>query len=212
MTELLDLSGPQPLDPQASWLVILIQSGLSRLALIVERLLDEGDFLILPLPPAMRGQPLVAGLVVLGDESLVSMLKAQTLIERAHRLQGAQPRAGAKEQGLSVPHILVVDDSSNTREIEREILESQGWRVTVAADRLKGWQKPLVDCFDAVVTDLDMPGLDGFSLTECLRAHERYRHTPSSWSPPIKTMLTSSAASRSAPMPISSRATSISRA
>lgn len=74
--------------------------------------------------------------------------------------------------------ILVVDDSLNTREIEREILEAHGYRVTLAEDGLDGWQKALGGHFDAVITDVDMPGMDGFSLTTRLRGHEQYRSTP----------------------------------
>ena len=74
--------------------------------------------------------------------------------------------------------ILVVDDSLNTREIEKEVLEAYGYRVTVAADGLEGWQKALGGRFDAVLTDVEMPGLDGFSLTAKLRENEKYRTTP----------------------------------
>jgi two-component system chemotaxis sensor kinase CheA/two-component system sensor histidine kinase and response regulator WspE len=72
----------------------------------------------------------------------------------------------------------VVDDSLNTREIVKEVLEAYGYRVTTAEDGLKGWQKAVGGHFDAVLTDVEMPGLDGFALTARLRANAQYEATP----------------------------------
>jgi two-component system chemotaxis sensor kinase CheA len=82
-----------------------------------------------------------------------------------------------KDEG-AVVNILVVDDSINTREIEKSILESYGYRVTLAEDGADGLEKAKGFIFDAVITDVEMPRLDGFSLTERLRKEESYRNTP----------------------------------
>jgi DNA-binding response OmpR family regulator len=73
---------------------------------------------------------------------------------------------------------LVVDDSLNTREIEKEVLESHGFTVFLAEDGIDGWQKAMAGDYDAVLTDVEMPGMDGFALTRKLRGHEKYQHTP----------------------------------
>ncbi|BCU06938.1 hybrid sensor histidine kinase/response regulator [Allochromatium tepidum] len=166
----------------AGWLVVVIQSRQTKLGLVVDRLLDERDMVIKPLPAHLRAGGLVAGMVVTGDNALVSILQAPALLEMARRLRGETPLVNADRRA---PHqtpggqrILVVDDSLNTREIEREILEAYGYRVTLAEDGLDGWQKALGGHFDAVITDVDMPGMDGFSLTTRLRGHEQYRSTP----------------------------------
>jgi two-component system chemotaxis sensor kinase CheA len=74
--------------------------------------------------------------------------------------------------------ILVVDDSLNTREIERDVLEAWGYQVTLAEHGQDGLDKALAEDFDAVLTDVEMPVMDGFTLTAKLRQEERYQHKP----------------------------------
>ncbi|OGS93507.1 MAG: hypothetical protein A3K04_01285 [Gallionellales bacterium RBG_16_56_9] len=83
-----------------------------------------------------------------------------------------------RESARKAVHILVVDDSVNTREIERSILESYGYRVDVATDGLDGYEKSQSFHYDLVVTDVEMPRMDGFSLTKKLRDDAAYQHTP----------------------------------
>jgi len=166
----------------AGWLVVVIQSRQTKLGLIVDRLLDERDMVIKPLPAHLRLGGLVAGMVITGDNALVSILQAPALIEMARRRRGETPLMNAARrdahQTSGGRRLLVVDDSLNTREIEREILEAHGYHVTLAEDGLDGWQKALGGHFDAVITDIDMPGMDGFALTARLREHDQYRSTP----------------------------------
>jgi two-component system chemotaxis sensor kinase CheA len=112
-----------------------------------------------------------------GRNELVCVLHAPSLLERARGVRGEAP-AGDRAAATQSQHILVVDDSLNTREIERDVLEAHGYRVTLAEDGLDGWQKALAGDFDAVLTDVEMPGLDGFGLTERLRQEPRYQHRP----------------------------------
>jgi len=164
-------------------LVVVIGVRQAKLGLIIDHLLDERDMVIKTLPEHMRGCPLVGGIVVTGDNALVSVLQAPSLIETARRIRGetaVQGSTGARARpGRDEPwRVLVVDDSFNTREIIKDVLEACGYRVTTAKDGLDGWQKALGGPFDAVLTDVEMPGLDGFSLTAKLRTHDRYQTTP----------------------------------
>ena len=147
---------------------------------MIDALVDECDMVIKPLPEHLRGSGLVGGIVVTGDNALVSVLQAPGLMDAARRVRGETPvRVAAPGRAGTEPwQVLVVDDSLNTREIVKEVLEAYGYRVTTAEDGLDGWQKALGGRFDAVLTDVEMPGLDGFSLTARLRAHEHYQTTP----------------------------------
>ena len=74
--------------------------------------------------------------------------------------------------------VLVVDDSLNTREIEKDVLQAYGYDVTLAEDGQDGLRKALAQPFDAILTDVEMPYMDGFTLTAQLRQQPQYQGTP----------------------------------
>ncbi|MFP2517155.1 hybrid sensor histidine kinase/response regulator [Buttiauxella agrestis] len=174
-----DRHGSQTPTPVAtSLLLIIIQNQFGKMAMLVDNLLDERNMMIKPLPKHMQHQALVSGMVLTADNQLVSVLQVPVLMEMAQK-QG-QPRAAARKPEVRQNswHVLIVDDSLNTREIEKNVLEAHGYQVTLAEDGFSGLQKARLTQFDAVLTDVEMPVMDGFSLTKALRAEENYQHIP----------------------------------
>lgn len=164
-------------------LLVVVHVRHEKLALIIDELLDEYDMVIKPMPKHLRQLSLVTGMVITGKSELVSVLHAPALLEASRRMQmptrisGTDPYTrGADADGGS--RLLVVDDSLSTREIVKDLLEACGYQVTLAEDGLDGLRKALAEPFDAVLTDVEMPNMDGFSLTSRLREEERYRTVP----------------------------------
>ncbi len=169
-----DLSGPRD-----TVLLLVLRVGGETLALRVDGLLDERDMVIKPLPAHMRRLTLVAGMVTTGDNALVSVLHAPALLELARRGGVARPPGTSALRQERRPYaLLVVDDSASTREIEKDVLEAHGYAVTLAVDGQDGLEAAMAGDFDAILTDVEMPLLDGFELTSRLRREERYRHRP----------------------------------
>ena len=164
--------------PGQTVLAVVVHAGAGKVGLIIDALRDERDMVINPLPPHLAPLSLVSGMVVSGQDELVNILHVPRLIEMARLLRGEAPVAAPALAAARSARILVVDDSLNTREIEKEVLESNGFAVTLAEDGIDGWQKAMAGDFDAVLTDVEMPGLDGFGLTSKLRGHSKYRDTP----------------------------------
>ncbi len=184
LAELLGLEAkrPGPRD-RGVQLAVIIGVRQAKLGLVIDDLVDARDMVIKSLPGQMRGCGLVSGIVVTGDQALVSVLQAPGLMDLARRYRGEATTRGAAPAPGATPRgepwrVLVVDDSLNTREIVKEVLEAYGYRVTTAEDGLDGWQKALGGRYNAILTDVEMPGLDGFSLTARLRAHAQYETTP----------------------------------
>ncbi|NGO89328.1 MAG: response regulator [Halomonas sp.] len=174
LATLLDLPAAPPAGDKV--LLLVVHQRQQKLALIIDALVDERDMVIKPLPNHLRYLPLVSGMVSLGRNTLASLLHVPALLERSRHSslrQAAQLPSDATRH-----HILVVDDSLNTREIEKDVLEAWGYQVTLAENGRDGLNKALADTFDAVLTDVEMPVMDGFALTARLRENDAYRHKP----------------------------------
>ena len=160
-------------------LLVVVRVGNTKLALRIDGLVDERDMVIKPLPEHLRQLAFISGMVMTGSNTLVSILQVSALLDVAQRLRGEGPKIDNEisEQTTGI-RVLVVDDSLNTREIEKDVLEAHGYRITLAEDGLDGLQKARAGEFDAILTDVEMPRMDGFTLTATLRREERYRHVP----------------------------------
>jgi len=178
LAELLGVSDRED-DEKSACLLVVIRVGTDKLALRVDDLVDEADMVIKPLPEHLRHLPLVSGMVMTGKNILVSVLHSPALLDVGRKMRGeSKGRDKAAETGRPILKVLVVDDSLNTREIEKDVLEAHGYQVVLAEDGLDGLQKARAGDFDAVLTDVEMPNMDGFTLTTYLRQDERYRHIP----------------------------------
>ena len=171
--------GPAPpARPGGDVLILIVYVGNEKLGLVIDALLDEEDRVIKTLPAHMKGIQLVSGVTLSGKSEIINVLNVPAVIAAAREVKETKPsRDGMKEEGSAV-HILVVDDSVNTREIEKSILEAYGYRVTLAGDGREALEKTREFRYDLVITDVEMPHLDGFSLTERLRSDSTYRGTP----------------------------------
>ncbi|MGM0521945.1 MAG: hybrid sensor histidine kinase/response regulator [Pseudomonadota bacterium] len=167
---------PSPATAQRPVLLMVVRQGQHKLALQVEALIDERDRIIKPLPAHLRQLPLVAGMVNVGRNALVSLLHVPALMAQARRDAASTTSPTAAPR--TAHRVLVVDDSLNTREIEKDVLEAWGYHVTLAENGRDGLTKALAEPFDAVLTDVEMPVMDGFALTAELRKNDDYRHRP----------------------------------
>ncbi|MDO9104937.1 MAG: hybrid sensor histidine kinase/response regulator [Methylovulum sp.] len=170
---------PQQRKNHEGLLLLVVRVGNDKLALVVDDLLDEHDMVIKPLPEHMRRLTMVSGMVTTGKNELVDILHVPVLLEMARNARsGALVHRETTAAGGAPLRVLVVDDSLNTREIEKDVLEAHGYLVTLAEDGLDGLRKAQQGDFDAVLTDVEMPNMDGFTLTERLRLDDKYRDKP----------------------------------
>ena len=154
-------------------------------AFSVDRVEGEVELLVRPLPRRARVSALVDGAALLPSGDPVAVLAPQALLgrEAVGRRAAGGPIAPIPANALAaapreLTRLLLVDDSRVTREMERRILEDAGFRVEVAADGDEALRRLGVEAFDCLVTDIEMPNLDGFELTAQLRQIERFAHLP----------------------------------
>jgi two-component system chemotaxis sensor kinase CheA len=154
---------------------VLVAAGGERAGLLVDEVLGEREGLVREFAAPLVHVRHVAAAGLLGGGELVLILRVRDLIAGA-RVRRPAHRPAAVPAGP--PSVLVVDDAATTRAMERGLLEMAGYRVTVAADGLEAWDCLAREAFDLVVSDVDMPRLDGFELTARIRADAQLAELP----------------------------------
>ncbi|GLR11680.1 hybrid sensor histidine kinase/response regulator [Chitinimonas prasina] len=158
--------------------LLLLGSGEQQIALLVDELLGDQEITLKPLGRQLRRVRNLLGATVLGDGSLVPVLHPQDLYRsclQAHGPWQARPR---EEQPRRQARILVVDDSFTSRGLLRALLETAGYAVQTANDGLEAWNTLRQHPFDLLVSDIEMPRMDGFTLTARLRADPNLAKLP----------------------------------
>lgn len=162
--------------------VVVLASASRRHAFGVDRLIGQRDVVIKALSPVLPRLPLVAGAGVEPDGSILVVLDPPGLIQQAGRAgrtgRTSMPTASAEAAGAARRSVLVVDDALVIRELQRGILERAGFDVRVATDGQHALRMLGQERSDLVVTDIEMPRMDGFALTEAIRAHPSLANTP----------------------------------
>ncbi|BBD54535.1 two-component hybrid sensor and regulator [Planktothrix agardhii NIES-204] len=163
---------------------IILKVGEEKLGLFVDALVDEQDVVLKPQSQLLKRVRNVAGATILGTGEVCIILSPQDLIKSIRKQAGviSSPivRSALKVQdNFSVkPVILLVEDSITTRTQEKRILEAAGYEVVTAVDGLDGFNKLGTRSFDAVVSDIQMPNLDGLSLVTKIRQNRDYSELP----------------------------------
>lgn len=146
---------------------VVARSGGSRAALVYDRVVDEQEVLVKPLGPLLTAVAGYLGATVLGDGKLAPVLDPAQVVPAAAR-RGA--RLAPSPSAPAAPRILVVDDQFTVRELQRSILEVAGYRVATARDGREAWNLISKDAdVQLVITDIEMPEMDGFELLRAIR-------------------------------------------
>ncbi|HVM27122.1 MAG TPA: response regulator [Mycobacteriales bacterium] len=165
---------------------LVVRHGTTQVAWAVDRLEGESELVVKDLGAFLGRVPLVAGATIDGSGHVVCLLDLRELGERAlgaAPLGASTPFLPAQATRASAvparkPRVLVVEDSVGVRELERVILEGAGYSVETAVDGLDGASRLRDDPADLVVSDVEMPGMDGFELTRTIRRTKGWEDVP----------------------------------
>ncbi len=175
--DILGLQGAPPRHTEHRFLLIARIQG-KRIGLMVDDILDEQDMVVKQLPAHIRKAKMIAGVTISSQNAIILILHIPEILERIKGLTKDLHDSPVPGEDEKLPRILVVDDSVNTGEIEKRILETSGYRVDVACDGVDALEKLEQTAYDLIITDVEMPGMDGFTLTERLRHTPKYRDIP----------------------------------
>ncbi|MCF5055082.1 response regulator, partial [Pseudomonas syringae] len=163
--------------------VVVIRERDAVYGIAVERFIGERTLVVLPLDDRLgKVQDISAG-ALLDDGSVVLIVDVEDMLRSVDKLlnTGRLERiARRSQQATEAPRkrVLVVDDSLTVRELQRKLLLNRGYEVAVAVDGMDGWNALRSEDFDLLITDIDMPRMDGIELVTLLRRDTRLQSLP----------------------------------
>jgi two-component system sensor histidine kinase and response regulator WspE len=163
--------------------VVVASDRSHRFAVVIDRFLGERDLRVSPLDARLGKVPNINSSSILEDGWPVLIIDVEDLIRSIDNLlsgrrlgrlaaDAAEPKARAPKR------VLVVDDSITVRELERQLLESRGYAVDTAVDGVDGWNAVRSARYDLIVTDIDMPRMDGIRLVRHIKQDARLQAIP----------------------------------
>ena len=163
--------------------VVVIRERDTIYGVAVERFIGERTLVVLPLDERLgKVQDISAG-ALLDDGSVVLIVDVEDMLRSVDKLLNTGrleriARQGDQAVEVARKRILVVDDSLTVRELQRKLLLNRGYDVAVAVDGMDGWNALRSEDFDLLITDIDMPRMDGIELVTLLRRDNRLQSLP----------------------------------
>jgi two-component system sensor histidine kinase and response regulator WspE len=158
-------------------------SKLGTYGLVVDRFLGERELVVLPLDPRLGKVKDISAAALMEDGTPVLIVDVDDLLRSVEKLiaEGAVLRVRGGSSGDATrrrKRVLAVDDSLTVRELERKLLANHGYEADVAVDGVDGWNAVRAGHYDLVITDVDMPRMDGIELTRLIKQDPKLEALP----------------------------------
>ncbi len=164
--------------------VVVVGERGGRYGLVVDRFLGERELVVQPLDSRLgKIKDISAGALTDDGTPLLiidieDVIRSVEKLSAAGRLNNVQHSSGDTSNVRRRKRVLVVDDSLTVRELERKLLEARGYEVEIAVDGMDGWNALRTGEHDLVITDVDMPRLDGIELVSLIRKDPNLKSKP----------------------------------
>jgi two-component system chemotaxis sensor kinase CheA len=181
LAELLGLPAPVSARTEGKIPGLIVVVGDRRMVLVVDEVLIEQEIIVKSLGNRIRRIRDVSGATILPTGQIALVLNAASLVRHVLSLTSGLSTMKRPAEAAAAPlrrRLLVVDDSVTTRTLEKSILEAAGYEVATAVDGEAGWRLLQEQGADLLICDIEMPRMDGFELTETVRASARFAELP----------------------------------
>jgi len=164
--------------PREKLSIVVVESLGDIIGVIVDSVIQFASLIYKPLPNNLIKLKVIQGVVFDENFDIINILYIPDLINRFKGIRSIEFRKRFSSQEKEYKQILVVDDSLSTREIEKSILELDGYNVVQAVDGIDALEKMRDQYFHLILTDVQMPRMDGYTLIENIRRQEKFAETP----------------------------------
>jgi two-component system sensor histidine kinase and response regulator WspE len=178
--QVLEYRQPQLVEDELP--VVVLGDRSSRYGLVVDRLLGERELVVQPLDERLGKIKDVSAGALMEDGSPVLIVDVDDMLRSIEKLTTMSPLEDVQQPShlarTRIKRVLAVDDSLTVRELERKLLTGRGYIADVAVDGMDGWNAVRTGNYDLVITDVDMPRMDGIELTTLIKQDPRLNPVP----------------------------------
>ncbi len=184
MAQMLELPGDL-ISNQETVSVVVLGEKKSTYGLVVDSFIGKRDLVVQQMPSQLKKIKDISAAALMEDGSPVLIVDVDDMLCSINKIvNGGQVSAISSERRNReadehlIKHVLVVDDSITVREVERNLLLASGYRVDVAVDGMDGWNMVNQGNYDLVITDIDMPRMDGIEFVKYIKGNPNTAHIP----------------------------------
>ena len=157
---------------------MVLNAGNDQVGFFIDRLISQQEVVSKPLGKLLKRVRNVSGTTVLGSGEICMILNPPDLLKSIQQQSPSETLIVNQSNTQRKPVILLVEDSPPVRIQEKRLFEGAGYVVVTANNGLEGYNTLQTGIFDAVVSDVEMPYLDGFSLVTKIRQHQKFENLP----------------------------------
>ncbi|MEW5947202.1 MAG: response regulator, partial [bacterium] len=158
--------------------VVIVGVADVKVGLVVDEVIEKQQVVIKTLGDFLGDVRHLVGATIFGDGSIALIIDVGGIVASVSQIAQRAGRAGVAAEARRAKKILLVDDSLSGRLAQRDMLERMGYGVAVASSGFKALEMLREEKFSAVVTDINMPRMDGYEFAAKMRASERTRRLP----------------------------------
>jgi two-component system, chemotaxis family, sensor histidine kinase and response regulator WspE len=179
--QVFDCGNPEPSDGDLQ--VVVLGERSSRYGLVVDRFLGERELVVQPLDSRLGKVRDISAAALMEDGAPVLIVDVEEMLRSIESLVSERPLNDVQPRRLQLANVkqkrvLAVDDSLTVRELVRKLLTGRGYHTDVAVDGMDGWNAVRSGHYDLVITDVDMPRLDGVELAALIKKDPRLKSLP----------------------------------
>lgn len=163
---------------ESHYIIVILAGNEGKAALIIDKVVDEREVVVKPFKKPIIRLPNMAGITIAGDGKIIPVLSGPDILIKALRGEGSGTVAPERKKQARKTRILVADDSITSRMLIKDILESAGYEVKAYVDGMEALTAVKSEPFDLVVSDVEMPRMNGFELTASIRKSDAVAKLP----------------------------------
>jgi two-component system, chemotaxis family, sensor kinase CheA len=156
--------------------IVVLRHGSTKMAFIVDEICEEQEILIKKMGTQLQRIRNIAGATILGSGKIIPVLNVRDLFKSVDTVSHTLKKLEEKETEKA--HVLLVEDSITSRMLIKNILEAKGYNVSTAVDGLAGLDFVKSEEVDLVISDVEMPRMNGFELTAAIRKDNKLSDLP----------------------------------